>query len=93
LKYDNDLNKFKQEFFFSDADIENFKTFAAEKNVEFKKEDFEKEKDYILTRLKAQLGRNFWKNEGWYTILLGTDNQLSKAVTLFDEAKNLANLK
>jgi carboxyl-terminal processing protease len=91
--YENDLMKFRDSFFFSENDIEKFKTFAASKKVEFKTEDFEKEKEYILTRLKAQLARNFWKNEGWYTILLSTDSQINKALTLFEEAKSLANLK
>ncbi len=49
--------------------------------------------EYILTRLKAQIARHYWKNEGWYTVLLGVDDQLQKAVTLFDEARDLADLK
>jgi len=46
-----------------------------------------------LARLKAQIARNFWKNEGWFSVLLTTDNQVSKALTLFNEAKDLAKLK
>ncbi|MBE0550770.1 MAG: hypothetical protein IH619_00120, partial [Ignavibacterium sp.] len=47
----------------------------------------------IVARLKAQIARNFWKNEGWYSILLTSDDQLNKALTLFNEAKDLAKLK
>ncbi|MDP2366455.1 MAG: hypothetical protein Q8M94_22100 [Ignavibacteria bacterium] len=42
--------------------------------------------------MKAQIARNFWKNEGWYSVLLSSDDQLLKAITLFKEAKDLANL-
>jgi len=61
--------------------------------VEFNEEDFSTDSEYIITRLKAQIARHFWKNEGWYTVLLGVDDQLQKAVTLFDEARDLAHLK
>ncbi len=39
------------------------------------------------------MARNFWKNKGWYSVLLKEDNQLEKAETLFGEAKDLAKLK
>ncbi|HDZ58972.1 MAG TPA: S41 family peptidase, partial [Ignavibacteriales bacterium] len=55
--------------------------------------DFDKDKNYITARLKAQIARNYWKNEGWYVVLLKVDKQFMKAVTLFDEAKDLAHLK
>ncbi|MDO8550445.1 MAG: S41 family peptidase, partial [Ignavibacteria bacterium] len=73
--------------------VKNFISFAETKNVKFVSEDFEKDEEYILARLKAQIARNFWKNEGWFSVLLSSDNQVSKAVTLFNEAKDLAKLK
>jgi carboxyl-terminal processing protease len=91
--YGDDLQNFRNNFSFTNDDLENFKSFAVSKGVEFKEDDFKNQKDYILTRLKAQVARNFWKNEGWYSILLAIDKQLEKAVSLFDEAKNIADLK
>ena len=73
--------------------MSSFLKYAASKDVELIKKDFEKDKDYIAARLKAQIARNYWKNEGWYSVLLSTDNQYKKALTLFDEAKSLENLK
>jgi carboxyl-terminal processing protease len=92
-KYGDDLLKFKEGFNFSNAEIENFLQFAKEKKVEMNEEDYAKDKNYILMRLKAQVARNYWKNEGWYNVLLDIDSQFLKSVTLFDEAKDLANLK
>ena len=92
-KYGNDMNAFKKDFKITEGDISSFLEFSKEKKVEFKKEQFDKDKDYIVARLKAQIARHYWKNEGWYSVLLGVDTQLAKAVTLFDEAKSLAKLK
>lgn len=87
------LDSFIKGFNFSDEEMKLFIRFAESKNVNFNKNDFIKDHNYILARLKAQIARNFWKNIGWYTVLLSEDKQMLKAVTLFDEAKNLANLK
>jgi carboxyl-terminal processing protease len=91
--YGTDLEKFNNEFEISEKETQNFIEFAASKEVEFNEEDFAEDSEYILTRLKAQIARHYWKNEGWYTVLLSVDDQLQKAVTLFDEARDLAHLK
>ena len=73
--------------------MKNFIDYASSKEVVFSEEDYQKDKDYIASRIKAQIARNYWKNEGWYSVLLSTDDQLNKALTLFNEAKDLAKLK
>ncbi|NUM61722.1 MAG: S41 family peptidase, partial [Ignavibacteriaceae bacterium] len=85
--------RFVAEFNFSNEEINNFISFASSKDVKFDQEQFKTDKEYISTRLKAQLARNFWKNDGWYSVMLTTDNQLEKALGLFDEAKQIADLK
>jgi carboxyl-terminal processing protease len=91
--FGNDLKKFNNEFKFSDAEMKIFVAFASSKEVTFNEKEFNTDKDYIKTRLKAQLARNYWKNDGWYTVMISTDNQVEKALGLFDEAKEIANLK
>jgi carboxyl-terminal processing protease len=91
--YGTDLSKFVNEFELSETELQKFISFAASKEVEFIDEDYKNDKDYIATRLKAQLARNYWKNDGWYTVMLTTDNQIEKAMSLFDEAKQIADLK
>ena len=92
-KYHDSLNLFIKDFEFSKKDLEDFVKFADSKEVKQNEEEFKKDRDYIIQRLKAQIARNFWKNEGWYSVLLKTDHQMLKAVTLFGEAKDLAKLK
>jgi carboxyl-terminal processing protease len=91
--YGSDLSKYVNEFKLSEAELEKFISFASSKEVEFNEEDYKTDMDYIATRLKAQLARNYWKNEGWYSVMLTTDNQIEKAMSLFDEAKQIADLK
>jgi len=92
-KYGKSLNKFRNEFSFSENEIDKFIEFASQKDVKLVENDFQKDKDFILARLKAQVARNYWKNEGWYSVLISVDNQVEKALTLFEEARDLANLK
>lgn len=91
--YGNNLKKFSKEFEFSENEIKSFINFAANKDVKFDEKDFNSDKEYILDRLKAQVARNYWNNKGWYSVILNSDNQFKKAVTLFSEAKALADLK
>ncbi|HEY6436634.1 MAG TPA: S41 family peptidase, partial [Ignavibacteriaceae bacterium] len=91
--YGDDLSKFTVEFEFSDAEMNKFISFASSKDVKFNEEEYKTDKDYIQTRLKAQLARNFWKNDGWYSVMITTDSQVEKALSLFGEAKEIANLK
>ena len=92
-EYGDNLEKFRKEFNFSDAELNMFTKFADSKGVKFIAKDFSTDKLYIATRLKAQLARNYWKNKGWFSVLLRIDKQVEKATKLFDEAKDLANLK
>lgn len=91
--YGNDLNKYLTKFTISEKFINDFIRFAKEKGIEFNEKEFKTDKSYIVTRLKAQIARNYWKNAGWYSVMLSTDNQAQKAMKLFDEASDLANLK
>ena len=91
--YNDNLSSFKNDFKITDDMMKNFIDYAESKEVFFSEEDYNKDKDYISARLKAQIARNFWKNEGWYSVLLNSDDQITKALTLFNEAKDLAKLK
>lgn len=91
-KYKADLISFNKNFVIDEALMNEFIAFAKEKKIEFVEEDFKKDKDYIEARLKAYIARNFWNNEGWYSVLLGIDNQVKRAISLFPEAEKFARL-
>jgi len=91
--YGNNLSKFVSFFEFSNEEMKEFIEFAKSKDVKFVEKDYDVEKDYIKARLKATLARNYWKNEGWYSTLVPMDKQVKKALSLFDKAKELADIK
>ncbi|MBL1211961.1 MAG: S41 family peptidase [Ignavibacteriae bacterium] len=90
-KFKGDLTKFRNEFQFSNSDIKSFKQFVKQKDIEFNQKEFEEDKIYILTRLKAFIARDRWKNLGWYSVLLEDDKQFLAAIEKFDEAIKLQN--
>ncbi len=90
--YRNDLQSYNKNFVVDETLMNEFLAFAKEKKVEFVEEDFTKDKEYIQARLKAYIARNYWNNEGWYSVLLGIDTQVKKAISLFPEAEKFAKL-
>jgi carboxyl-terminal processing protease len=92
-KYHGDINLFINDFKISVGTLKDFIDFASSKNVKLHDDDLKKDNSYITDRLKAHIARNFWKNEGWYQVLVKTDNQIAKVEKLFQEAKVLAKLK
>ncbi len=92
-EFSSDLNKFVNKFNFTSYDIENFIKYSNSKGIKENKKEFDSAKDYIDARLKAEIARNIWNNEGWYREILSADNQFQKSLSLFNEAKYLAGLK
>jgi carboxyl-terminal processing protease len=90
-KFEGNLEKFRKEFQFSSSDILSFKQFVGQKDIVFNQAEFDEDKSYILTRLKAFIARDKWKNLGWYSVLLEDDKQFLQAVEKFDEAVKLQN--
>jgi len=88
----NNVKSFKSNFRFTDKELNDFVQFTESKNIVFNKEEFNKDKEYIRTQLKAYVARSMWKNEGWFYVLLDIDNQFQKAINQFSEAEKLANL-
>jgi carboxyl-terminal processing protease len=83
------IQEFKKHFHITHDLEENFISFAKSKNVKFDNNKYDRDRSYILTRLKAQIARDFWKNEGWYYIILDSDKQFTHSLTLFNKAQEI----
>ncbi len=92
-KYKGDFQAFDRDFEIDNALMNEFVGFLKEKKVEFNEEQFAKDKEYTKARLKAHIARNFWGNDGWYPVILKSDNQLKKALSIFPEAAKIAKLQ
>jgi len=88
--FNDNLNSFSENFKLTEQDLKQFIVFAEGHEVKLVEEDYNKDKDYISARLKAHIARNYWKNEGWYTVLIPMDKQVKMGLSLFDKAKELA---
>jgi len=92
-KYKGDFQSFDRDFKVDNALMNEFIGFIKEKKVDFNEEQFAKDKEYTEARLKAHIARNFWGNDGWYPVILRSDNQLKKALSIFPEAAKIAKLQ
>ncbi len=92
-KYKGNFQEFDRAFAVDNALMTEFLDFVKGKKVEFKEDQYAKDKEYIQARLKAYIARNFWGNDGWYPVILKSDNQLKKALSLFPEAAKIAKLQ
>lgn len=70
--------------------VDEFRAFLDEREFEYAPADFESNASVIALRLKAQIARVKWDEIEESRILATGDVQLQKALTLFDEAADLA---
>ena len=91
-KYDNSLVKFNKEFTINDKIELEFKDYVKNSGIDLNEEDYLVDRKYILARLKAYIAREYWKNDGWYYILLQEDEVFVRSISLLNESKKLANL-
>jgi carboxyl-terminal processing protease len=92
-EYKNNINYFVKHFTFTVNDIKNFTAFAQSKGIKFSEKEFKTDKEYIVCRLKAEIARTFWKENGWYRSMVETDNQFLKGISLFNESREFVKLK
>ena len=72
----------------------SFTELATKKGIKFNEEQYNKDLDYIKARIKSQIARTLWGNEGLFRVWVATiDDQFKKAVTLFPEAAKIAGLR
>jgi carboxyl-terminal processing protease len=92
-EYNNDFKKFMREFQVPSKMLEDFKVLAKKKEVEWKDDEYEIDKDYIHTSIKAYVARSGWNRNEMLQVFFSIDNQLIKASKLFPEAIKLAGTK
>ncbi len=90
--YGKDLKKYLDDFTTTDAMLSDFETLAKKKGVVIDSVQFEKDKIDFRTRIKAEIARIDWGNEGWFSVYSSNDHQLQKALGLFPEAAKISGL-
>lgn len=85
-------NDFRDRFEVDEQMLNDLTDLAAQKNIPYVSEDFQRDIEYLQTAIKSQIARDIWGNEGSYAVFVHTDDQFKKAITLFDDAIKLAKL-
>lgn len=78
--YKGDLKIFSREFSLSEDDMNGFVEFASKNGVNYMREEFNKDKEYIAGLIKAYIAKDIWNNKGWYTVNLKSDSQFLTAL-------------
>lgn len=96
-KYGKDAAMFAGEFEVTPSMLDDMRSIAKSKGIEFNQELYDKDLKFIKAFTKAYIGRSLFGNEGSARVMLAVDNQFLKAITLFPEAeeisKSLSSLK
>ena len=92
-EYEKNVKKFVGEMKVPNDVVAEFLELGKKRGVPQNDSDFQKDKEFIRTRLKADIGRDLFGNAGWYPVMHSQDNQFQKALTLFPEAGKIAGLK
>jgi carboxyl-terminal processing protease len=92
-KYEKDLKKYESDFDITDDMLDEFQSIAKKKNITVDHNQSEKDKKYTKARIKAEIARTIWGNQGWFTIMRTEDVQFLKSMTLFPEAEKIAGLR
>jgi len=88
MQYKNAIG-FINNYQVTDAVLDDLIKYAEKNAVKYKKEDFEKSKNLIKLQLKAYIGRNIFKDEAFYPIILSNDKAFLKAIELLNSNKPL----
>ncbi|HEX9829161.1 MAG TPA: hypothetical protein VGB10_03020, partial [Bacteroidota bacterium] len=88
--YGKDVLAFKKSFVMTDDMMADFKEFISKREVTIEEKEFQKDLNFLKTRLKAEIARRIWNADGYAAIMLDTDQQFQKAVAVFPEAEKFA---
>ncbi|GJM61129.1 peptidase S41 [Persicobacter diffluens] len=80
-----DYQDFKTNFEVSDAMLKDLVKTAKELDVAYNEEEFEISKPLIKLRIKAQLARSVWDNEGFFPIFNETNEVFQQALKIMED--------
>lgn len=81
--------KFVADFKVSPQLVKQFSAFAAEKEVPFVEEDYQRSKAYIDNRIKAYIGRRMYNDAAFFPVIHELDNVIQQALELMPVAEEL----
>ena len=80
-----DFGKYKAEFSTEGKLWDEFKAHAEDKGVEYDQEGYERAKEVVHTRLKAQIAANLWDNARFYEVINGLSDEYKRALEALED--------
>ncbi len=84
-----DFVSFLRKFEVDQEIISKFYGFLKNNNVEYNKEDLEKELHFVQLLLKAEIASKIWGRDERFKVILNSDKQINKALNIFPQAEQL----
>jgi carboxyl-terminal processing protease len=81
---------FRKNFKVTEQMLKELVKMGEEADAAFHKEQFERSKELLKLRIKAQIARSVWQEQGFYPIVNEANEVFQQALKLFDEAGQLA---
>jgi carboxyl-terminal processing protease len=91
-KYSKNYEEYKSKYTISDELMADFKKFIESRKIKIDEKEYAKDVEFLKARLKAQIAQMVFGLEGYIGVMVGVDNQIQKALTLFPEAEKVAKL-
>ena len=91
-KYSKNYEEYKSNYTISNELMSDFKKFIESKKIKVDEQEYSKDIESLKARLKAQIAQMIFGLEGYIGVMVGVDNQIQKALTLFPEAEKIAKL-
>jgi carboxyl-terminal processing protease len=92
-KYGKNFENYKLKYVISNELMADFRKFIETKEIKIDEKEYSKDLDFLKAHLKAQIAQMIFGLEGYIGVMVGVDNQIQKALTLFPEAEQIAKLK
>ena len=87
------LEDYRLRHHIADRWLERIRRRCVQKDIALDDAAFAADRSFIRNRLKAEVARLLWNNEGYYYIWLDSDTQFKSALTSFRQARQLAALE
>ena len=81
-----DLVDFNRDFQVSADLVEDFLTYVKDQDVDFEREELDKDMGYLKSVLKAEVAGAVWGKSAYYQMFVSNDPQVTAALSHFDEA-------
>ncbi len=85
------FERFK-DFQVTDAMLDTLKSIMSRHDIEFNKEAFDEDIDFVKTMIKAEMARHYWSKEHYYRIRISDDPEVVASLSLMSRADSVAHL-